>query len=65
MVEQYPNEKVQVELPKSLKPNDKRNYSPQHNNLDGYAQMPRAIAAPYKGKELALKNDYSKSTRAK
>ena len=36
MVEQYPQEKVQVELPKSLKPNTKRNYSPQINHLNGY-----------------------------
>lgn len=36
-----------VELPLQLKPNFKRNYVPQNNRLDGYAQMPRMVVPPY------------------
>ena len=47
-----PNEKEQVELPKSLKSNVRRNYSPGMNLLDGYAQLPRQYAPPYSNHKL-------------
>ena len=37
MKQNSPNEKVHVELPKSLGSNRKRNYSPMINNLEGFA----------------------------
>ena len=36
-----------VPVPIQLKLNLKRNYVPQHQRLDGYAQMPRMIVPPY------------------
>jgi hypothetical protein len=37
MQKQYPNENNQIEIPKSLKSNEKRNYSPQNIKLEGYS----------------------------
>ena len=36
-----------VSVPIQLKLNLKRNYIPQHQRLDGYAQMPRSLVPPY------------------
>lgn len=58
MIEKYPNEKTHVELPKSLKPNDMRNYSPQISHLDGYSQMPGIPVEPYKNNDIKLKRDF-------
>lgn len=64
MENQNPNEKEQVELPKSLRSNERRNYSPQPNLLEGYAQMPRTFAAPYKNEELKIKRDLARRKRS-
>lgn len=61
---QNPNEKEQVELPKSLRSNERRNYSPQPNLLEGYAQMPRTFAAPYKNQDLKVKSDLARRKRS-
>ena len=64
MKQQNPNEKEQVELPKSLNSNERRNYSPQPNLLEGYAQMPRTFAVPYKNQELKVKSDLALRKRS-
>jgi hypothetical protein len=53
-----------VELPKSLKSNIKRNYSPQQNLLDGYSQLPRMAAPPYSNNKLQTKTDFSRRKRS-
>ena len=53
-----------VELPLQLKPNFKRNYVPQNQLLDGYAQMPRMIAPPYSNQKLMNQIDAVKKRRA-
>ena len=64
MISQHPNEKEQVELPKSLRSNGHRNYSPRNNLLEGYTQMPRTFAEPYKNRELEVHRDISKRKRS-
>ena len=64
MKQQNPREQEQVELPKSLNSNERRNYSPQPNLLEGYAQMPRTFAAPYKNQELKVKSDLARRKRS-
>ena len=64
MKNQHPNEKEQVELPKSLKSNRFRNYSPQNNLLDGYAQLPRQYCSPYANHKLLTKTDFSRRKRS-
>ena len=64
MQNQNPDEKVQVELPKSLKSNHRRNYSPQNDLLEGYTQMPRALAPPYKNSEERTKKDFARRKRS-
>ena len=54
----------EVEIPSQLKPNFKRNYCPQQQRLDGYAQMPRMIAPPYANKQLLIKRDRVTKRRA-
>lgn len=64
MQNQNPDEKVQVELPKSLKSNHRRNYSPQNDLLEGYSQMPRALAPPYKNNEENTRKDFARRKRS-
>lgn len=54
-----------VELPLTLKPNFKRNYVPQNQRLDGYAQMPRMIAPPYSNQKLVTQVDAVRKRRAR
>ena len=53
-----------VNLPTQLKPNQKRNYVPQHQRLDGYAQMPRMVAPPYANTQLQTHIDGVRRRRA-
>ena len=65
MKQNSPNEKIHVELPKSLASNRKRNYSPMTNHLEGFAQMPRQFAQPYQNKKLKLKQDLVQRKKSK
>lgn len=50
-----------VELPDTLKHSLRRIYAPQQQRLNGYAQMPRMLAAPYSNKrQLILKDGVMK-----
>ena len=53
-----------VEPVMALKPNHRRNYVPQSQLLDGYAQMPRMIAPPYQNERLLVHTDFVKRRRA-
>jgi len=64
MQQAEPTEPEHVEYPKSLKSNYKRNYSPQIQLLEGYAQMPRQYNAPYGNDKLSLKQDINKRRRS-
>ena len=59
MKKKYPNEKVQVELPKSLRGNTLI-YSPQNQHLEGYSQMPRMITEPYSNQSISASRDIVK-----
>ena len=59
MKKQYPNEKVQVELPKSLR-GDLLHYTPHNQLLEGYSQMPRLIAEPYSNHSISASRDVVK-----
>ena len=65
MKQNSPNEKEHVELPRSLGSNRVRNYSPQNNHLEGFAQMPRQFAQPYQNKKLQLKRDLIQRQKSK
>ena len=64
MKQANPNESEHVELPKSLKTNATRNYSPQTSHLEGFAQMPRQFASPYQNGKLVLKQDLVRRKRS-
>ena len=64
MKQANPNESEHVELPKSLKSNATRNYSPQTSHLEGFAQMPRQFASPYQNGKLVLKQDLVRRKRS-
>ena len=53
-----------VEPVNSLQPNFKRNYVPQNQLLDGYAQMPRMIVPPYQNEKLLVQSDLVSKRRA-
>ena len=64
MKQANPNETEHVELPKSLKTNATRNYSPKTSHLEGFAQMPRQFASPYQNGKLVLKQDLVRRKRS-
>ena len=59
-----PGESPTIELPKALKPNDKRNYCPQNQMFEGYTQFPSPLSPPYKNIPVEIKQDFGRKKRS-